>query len=416
MRDQPVARAERHDGDPERACGGSCRPSSRARRRRPAGARSPAGRPTRAPGRPPRRARRGSRAGAARRLDVTREPGHRRSVSRASASRASRTPPGSRPGVSRTSSRSSAVAGITLFWATWPIGAMTTVGVTWGTPRKRLRRTPRRRRRSSAGQSREELARGGDRVDAGVGHRPVRHPAVDGDTRPEDTLLLEAELVLLRLADDGGGDAPAEGRARRSASRRTSRLPRPRARRPSAARRARPRRGARRPPPPSPPPARPSCPRFPARRAARPRRDRSTANGARRRDRPRSRRRCDPRGRGSCPADGPVEPADDVRAPRGDVLHLDREALAAEPGLDRAGDRALVGLGLAGPEDARDADQLGGEVDDLALGDLASRTRSTGSRDISTGPAAGGGRGGATTLGGRPGSPNRAGGPGTPRR
>ena len=43
---------------------------------------------------------------------------NRRSVSFASAARASRTPPGSRPGVRRTSSRSSADAGITLFCAT----------------------------------------------------------------------------------------------------------------------------------------------------------------------------------------------------------------------------------------------------------------------------------------------------------
>ena len=62
------------------------------------------------------------------------------------------------------------------------------------------------------GQPGQELARGGDRVHAGVRHRPVRHAAVDGDARPEDALLLEAELVLLRLADDGGGDAAAEGR------------------------------------------------------------------------------------------------------------------------------------------------------------------------------------------------------------
>ena len=62
------------------------------------------------------------------------------------------------------------------------------------------------------GQPGEELPGGGDRVHAGVRHGPVRHAPVDGDARPQDPLLLETELVLLRLADDGRGDGAAEGR------------------------------------------------------------------------------------------------------------------------------------------------------------------------------------------------------------
>ena len=58
------------------------------------------------------------------------------------------------------------------------------------------------------------------------------------------------------------------------------------------------------------------------------------------------------------PGDPAVEPADDVRTTRCHVLDLDGEALAAEPRLHRPRDRALVGLGLPGPEDARDPDQL----------------------------------------------------------
>src|SRR5215211_3241542 len=48
-----------------------------------------------------------------------------------------------------------------------------------------------------------EPRRPGDGVDAASGHRPVRHPAPHRDLDPQSALLLDAELVLLRLADDG---------------------------------------------------------------------------------------------------------------------------------------------------------------------------------------------------------------------
>src|SRR5262245_48052012 len=68
---------------------------------------------------------------------------------------------------------------------------------------------------------------------------------------------------------------------------------------------------------------------------------------------------------------GAVKPADHIRAARGDLLHFDREPFAAEPRLHGERDRPLVGYGFSRPEDARDADQRGGEIDDLALVDLA---------------------------------------------
>src|SRR3712207_6951698 len=42
----------------------------------------------------------------------------------------------------------------------------------------------------------------GDGVDAAQGHRPVRHLSPHRDLDPQGTLLLYAELVLLRFADD----------------------------------------------------------------------------------------------------------------------------------------------------------------------------------------------------------------------
>src|SRR5215211_2314936 len=48
-----------------------------------------------------------------------------------------------------------------------------------------------------------EPCRPGDGVDAASGHGPVRHLAPHRDLDPQSALLLDAELVLLRLADDG---------------------------------------------------------------------------------------------------------------------------------------------------------------------------------------------------------------------
>ena len=108
----------------------------------------------------------------------------------------------------------------------------TTVGVTWGTPRNRLRRTPRRTRRSSWGRRARNWPAAAIGFTPAYGMAPCAMRPCTVDARPQDPLLLEAELVLLRLADDGGGDGPRRAAFRRSASRRTSRLPRPRGPRP----------------------------------------------------------------------------------------------------------------------------------------------------------------------------------------
>ena len=49
----------------------------------------------------------------------------------------------------------------------------------------------------------------------------------------------------------------------------------------------------------------------------------------------------------------------------GDVLHVHLEAFPAEPAFDEAGDARLVALGIAGTMDARDADEVAGQLDDL---------------------------------------------------
>src|SRR5215210_2847393 len=51
--------------------------------------------------------------------------------------------------------------------------------------------------------SHHEARRPRDGVHAAERHRPVRHPAPDRDLDAQGALLLYAELVLLRLADDG---------------------------------------------------------------------------------------------------------------------------------------------------------------------------------------------------------------------
>src|SRR5207247_9539819 len=51
-----------------------------------------------------------------------------------------------------------------------------------------------------------------DRVRPRLGHRAGGHPAADQDARPDDTALLEANLVLLRLADDRRGKLAPERR------------------------------------------------------------------------------------------------------------------------------------------------------------------------------------------------------------
>ena len=49
----------------------------------------------------------------------------------------------------------------------------------------------------------QELGHGIGRVDAGERHRAVGHLACSCDPHPHNALLTDAEVVLLRLADDG---------------------------------------------------------------------------------------------------------------------------------------------------------------------------------------------------------------------
>ena len=58
----------------------------------------------------------------------------------------------------------------------------------------------------------------GDGIGSGLGHRAVSHAAAHGHAGPDHTALLEAQLVLLRLADHRGGQRPAERRAAEMAS------------------------------------------------------------------------------------------------------------------------------------------------------------------------------------------------------
>jgi hypothetical protein len=60
------------------------------------------------------------------------------------------------------------------------------------------------------GRLAQERAESGDRVHPGLGHRAVRHAPVRGHARPHDPALLQAQLVLLRLADDGRRQLAAE--------------------------------------------------------------------------------------------------------------------------------------------------------------------------------------------------------------
>jgi hypothetical protein len=60
-----------------------------------------------------------------------------------------------------------------------------------------------------------------------------------------------------------------------------------------------------------------------------------------------------------------AEPGDDVRSPRRGVVDLEREAFRGEPLLDAAGDRRLAGGRIARPHDARDADELPRQLDEL---------------------------------------------------
>jgi len=62
---------------------------------------------------------------------------------------------------------------------------------------------------------------------------------------------------------------------------------------------------------------------------------------------------------------GLTEPRDDVRSAGSHGLNLDVEAFLGQPPFDVLGDRGFGGVGIAKTDDARDADQIARERDQL---------------------------------------------------
>ena len=134
----------------------------------------------------------------------------------------------------------------------------------------------------------------------------------------------------------------------------------------------------------------PSCPRCPVRRGVRPRPRRSTANGARRPDRPRSRRRCVPRGRVSCPAWRPsCHPMMLGRPGATSCTSTEKPSRRSHASTTRA---TACSLAPASPGRWTLGIRTSWAVRSTTScsGDLPLRTRSMGRRDISNGPAAAG--------------------------
>src|SRR5262249_10939093 len=68
---------------------------------------------------------------------------------------------------------------------------------------------------------------------------------------------------------------------------------------------------------------------------------------------------------------GLADPTEDVRTPRRDQLDLDAQAFLREPALDVLGDGGFGGTGISGTDDARDADQVARERDQLGRVDVS---------------------------------------------
>ena len=219
----------------------------------------------------------------------------------------------------------------------------------------------------------EQRAEGADRVHARLGHRAVRHPPADEDARPDDAALLEAQLVLLGLADDRGVELAA-GRRRAEVLRaeHVALLVDQRADDELAAeggaapldRRGGEHRGG-----------------EPALHVGRPASVDAPVHelGAEGRVRPLRRRALgDDVGvtleQKALAAPLLAEPGDDVRPARRDLVDLEREAFFPKEGLDAAGDRGLVGARLARPHDARDPDELARQLDELVGIDAGERS------------------------------------------
>src|SRR5215217_918989 len=205
--------------------------------------------------------------------------------------------------------------------------------------------------------SHHEPRRPGDGVDSAQRHRPVRHLSTEGDLDPQSALLLYAELVLLRLADDGAfhpfcvtlldkaldpGHHPllvhrvAEDEfARKRYTRVFDRLDGYDGRRQVPLRVARP-----------PPVDAVPDPLGPERRMLPvPRPPLGHHVGVRLEEQ-------------SLPRPLPLPDRPHVRAPRRDLLRADLEPFALEVINEKAGDTSLVAISLLGTIYARDADEL----------------------------------------------------------
>jgi hypothetical protein len=247
------------------------------------------------------------------------------------------------------------------------------VGVTVGGFRWRLRSQA-----LECGCGGQQPAEPCDRVDARLGHRPMGHLAAHAKPRPDDTALLEAQLVLLRLADDRGIElAPDRRGAEVPHADHAVLLVHQRAHHQLAPQRhARPldgRRSDHRGGQPAlhvrgPPAVDPVVHEIGRERQVRPLggialgyhvgvalEEEATSAGA--------------------PF---AEPADDVGSPRSDRLHLDREVLAPEPAFDEGGDLGLGRGGIPGPVDTRDADEGSRQLHHLVRIDLAEDLRQRG--------------------------------------
>ena len=72
-----------------------------------------------------------------------------------------------------------------------------------------------------------------------------------------------------------------------------------------------------------------------------------------------------------------AEPGHDVGTRRRHGLDLDREPFLGEPALHECGDGGLVAVGIAGLDDAGDADEVARQRDQLVFVDLRQRVAQT---------------------------------------
>ena len=216
----------------------------------------------------------------------------------------------------------------------------------------------------------QERAERGDRIGARLGHGAVGHVAPGPDARPHHPALLEAELVLFGLADDGGVELAAGGRLDevadadhavllvdegahdQLAGRRDVRALEGGQRHHGRGEPALHVRGAA--------PVDPSVAQLAPEGWPRP------LSGIAFRHDIRVAFQEEAAAAGALLAD----PGEDIWAAGGDLLHLDGQSLATEPSLDERRDLGLVRPRLAGTIDAGDADERARELDHLIRADL----------------------------------------------